>query len=124
MSLYLLDTHILLWWLINSEKLSQKHLLLINNPDNLILVSTASIWEIVLKQATGKLNIPEDLSFILDDNNIEILDITMEHALQVKNLPLWHNDPLDRILIAQCMTENLTLITVDKLISKYDIKSI
>ena len=122
MNRYLLDTHILLWWLSDDKKLSKKRKDLIIKPVNHIVVSTVSIWEIVIKKSLNKLTAPDNLKEVLQENNFEILMITPDHVLFLERLPAIHNDPFDRLLIAQSLCEDLTLITADKIIPKYDIK--
>lgn len=124
MNKYLIDTHILLWWLSNDEKLTKKVRSLIADPDHLIMVSAVSAWEIAIKKSLKKLKAPDNLKEILETNDIELLPMTIDHALQVEHLPAIHNDPFDRLLIAQCMVEGLIFITADRIIPKYKIKCI
>ena len=121
MSGYLLDTHILLWWLSDDKKLGKKRRDLIIKPSNHIIVSTASIWEIVIKKSLNKLKAPDNLKEILYENDFEVLSITPDHALYLEQLPAIHNDPFDRLLIAQSICEDLTLVTADEIIPKYKI---
>lgn len=120
MSFYLLDTHILLWWFSNDKQLSKKIKNEIADSDNNIFVSSASIWEIAIKKSLGKLKVPNNLKEIIE-SEFEFLSITAEHAQQVEFLSKIHNDPFDRLLVAQCMVEKLTLITADTIIPRYDI---
>ncbi|MCX5922051.1 MAG: type II toxin-antitoxin system VapC family toxin [Candidatus Dependentiae bacterium] len=122
MNRYLLDTHILLWWLANDKKLVKKTRDLIANPSNNIIVSTVSIWEIVIKKSLNKLIAPDNLKEVIISNDFSILSITADHALYLEKLPMIHNDPFDRLLIAQSLVEKVTLITADEIIPKYDIK--
>jgi PIN domain nuclease of toxin-antitoxin system len=121
MKRYLLDTHILLWWLADDKKLVKKTKDLIASPANHVLVSTVSIWEIIIKKSLNKLKVPDNLKEILYENDFEILPITVDHVLYVEHLPALHNDPFDRLLIAQNIVEDLTFITVDEIIPKYDV---
>lgn len=116
---YLLDTHILLWWLSDSSKLPQKAKELIRDPQNAFFVSSASAWEIAIKEALGKLKIPNDLEKAMLVNNFLHLTITIPHALSAGKLPLHHPDPFDRMLVAQAKIENLTIITHDTIFKKY-----
>lgn len=122
MNRYLLDTHILLWWLSDDKKLSKKRRDLISKASNSILVSTVSIWEIVIKKSLKKLSAPDDLKEVLYKNNFETLPIMIDHVLTLEHLPAIHNDPFDRLLIAQSIYEDLILITSDENIQKYHIK--
>lgn len=119
---YLIDTHILLWWLSDDKKLSKKVRDLIADADNRILASTVSVWEIAIKKSLKKLKVPDNLSKIIEASDIEFLPITVDHAWYVERLPFIHNDPFDRLLIAQCLVEDLTLITADKIIPTYRIR--
>lgn len=117
---YLLDTHILLWWLEGSEKLPAKARDVIQDGQNAIYVSAGAIWEMVIKQALGRLEMPDDLEAVLAGDHIEVLPITAAHTLAVATLPPHHHDPFDRIQIAQARHERLVLISVDADIQKYD----
>lgn len=122
MNSYLIDTHILLWWLSDDKKLSKKIRDLINDAENHIIVSSVSIWEIVIKKSLNKLVAPDNLKEILYENDIKILSMTADHALYLEHLPLIHNDPFDRLLISQCILEEFIFVSHDKIISKYKIK--
>jgi len=116
---FLLDTHILLWWLSDDKRLSSKVRLLIRNRNNLIYVSAASVWEIAIKSALGKLKVSENFTSVINEQGFENLDVTVEHAWGVSGLPRIHNDPFDRLLVSQAMSEGLTLITHDLRLSDY-----
>jgi PIN domain nuclease of toxin-antitoxin system len=120
----LLDTHILIWWLSQEQRLSQPEIDLISDSDNFIFVSAATAWEIAVKKMIGKLESPDDLPAALAINNFLELPITIEHSQKVYQLPLHHNDPFDRIMVAQAMSEDLTFMTRDAKIALYDIKII
>ncbi len=96
----LLDTHTLIWWLANNPTLANEAKDAIANPDNLVFVSAASAWEIAIKKSLGKLQAPDDLAVQIKQKNFISLAINIEHALKVEKLPLHHQDPFDRILIA------------------------
>ena len=119
----LLDTHILLWVAAKPECLSKQALALIEADSNDLYFSSASLWEIVIKQGLDRPDFHADASVLyrgLTDNGYHELSVTSRHALAVANLPKHHKDPFDRILIAQAMSEGFTLITADKLITLYD----
>ena len=122
MKRYLIDTHILLWWLSNDKKLPKKIDDLIANPSNSIIVSAVTAWEIAIKKSLNKLQAPDNLEEILEENNITVLSMSIEHALYVEHLPSIHQDPFDRLLIAQCIIEELIFVTADTIIPKYDIE--
>ena len=121
MKRYLLDTHIFLWWLADDKKLDQRHRKLLMDPANFITIRTVSIWEIVIKQALGKLIAPDNLKEVLHETEFEVLAITPDHVMYLKQLPAIHHDPFDRLLIAQAIYEGLTLITADTIIPKYEL---
>jgi len=117
-----LDTHIFLWWLGDNPLLSKKARNAISNVDNIIFLSAVNIWEIRIKQALGKLEITPDFFSIMKQQGFEILSITADHANRVGDLPMHHRDPFDRMLIAQAMEENLTIVTHDKVFNSYEIQ--
>ncbi|MBU7583182.1 MAG: type II toxin-antitoxin system VapC family toxin [Nostoc sp. TH1S01] len=121
---YLLDTHTLLWWLDNDNKLSTEAKQIIANPENVIFVSAVSAWEISIKKAIGKLSAPDNLAEAISVNCFEVLLITIEHGLKAGSLPNYHNDPFDRMLIAQAMSENLIIISKDAQFSQYGVNVI
>jgi PIN domain nuclease of toxin-antitoxin system len=117
----LLDTHVLLWWLDDNPGLSRRARTVIADGNNLVFVSAAVIWEIQIKHVLGKLKIPKNFRKVLDQQGFELLDITVEHAYAVGNLPLYHRDPFDRILVVQAKLENMILVSRDKRIKKYKV---
>ena len=117
----LLDTHTLIWWLANNPTLSNKAKDAIADPDNIIFVSAASAWEIAIKKSIGKLQTPNDLAMQIEAKGFVPLSIDLHHALTVESLPWHHQDPFDRILIAQAIYEHLTIITRDRKFNVYEI---
>ncbi|MBU2509792.1 type II toxin-antitoxin system VapC family toxin [bacterium] len=117
----LLDTHVCLWWLDNSTALKKEIKDVISNIDNVIIVSAVVIWEIRIKQAIGKLEIPPDFFEVLTQQGFEIIPIAAEDAYKVGDLPLHHRDPFDRMLIAQAKSGGFTILTHDKEFTKYDV---
>ena len=115
----LLDTCVLLWWLDDNRTLSQGTKNRIADGANQVLVSSASIWEIVIKRSLNKLVIPFDFEKQLTP--FQSLVVKPEHALAVGDLPDYHKDPFDRLLIAQCIVEGLVLVTNDSNIKRYDV---
>jgi len=118
---FLLDTHILLWWLENDSKLSGEIRSVVSDPNNLIFVSAISAWEIAIKQSLGKLTLPNNLEEALDISRFEVLSITLAHGIRVADLPMHHKDPFDRMLISQALVEGLTIITVDDKFKLYEV---
>ncbi len=121
----LLDTHALLWALGEKERLSPAAAAAIAAPDNEVLVSAASLWEISIQQELGKLELSrtasEWLPAALEETGIDVLDITGRHALAAGALPTHHRDPFDRMLIAQSLAEGLTLVTRDERFRPYGV---
>lgn len=117
---FLLDTHIFIWWM-EGKKLGANISNLLQNPEGVIFLSAVSVWEMVVKKAKGKLRLPKDWKETIKDSSFEILPINFEHALALEHLPLHHNDPFDRMLVAQVKTEGLTMITADSKMKRYKI---
>jgi PIN domain nuclease of toxin-antitoxin system len=121
----LLDTHTFLWFVSGDKQLPEKiknKILDINEP---CYISIASLWEITIKIQIGKLKIDisiEDLFKYADRNQIEIVQITSEHLLVLASMPQHHNDPFDRLIVSQAISENMTLYSKDKGLKKYKIK--
>jgi PIN domain nuclease of toxin-antitoxin system len=116
----LLDTHVVIWWLTDDPTLSDDvKERLDTEPD--IWLSAATVWEVAVKQAIGKLKEPVDLPERIRDSGFRELPIRADHAIVAGRLPLIHRDPFDRILVAQAQRENLTLVTRDPEIRKYDV---
>jgi PIN domain nuclease of toxin-antitoxin system len=116
----LLDTHVVLWWLTDDRTLSDDvKTMLDHEPD--VYVSPATIWEVTIKRAIGKLQAPADLPEQIRDSGFRELPITTRHAIAAGRLPLVHRDPFDRMLVAQARCEELTLVTRDADIQKYDV---
>lgn len=118
---FLLDTHILLWFLENDSRLSEIVREVITNPKNLVFVSSVSAWEISIKQSVGKLIAPSNLEEALQFSQFEVLSMTLAHEIKVADLPMHHKAPFDRMLIAQALVEGLTIITVDEKFKFYDV---
>lgn len=123
----LLDTHVLIWWLQDSDKLGRRARHAILRPGAAVFISSACIWEISIKSALGRLKLKESLGKYIPDlvaGGFHHLPINFEHALAVRDLPPHHSDPFDRMLIAQAQCEDLTLMTVDPAITPYDVRTI
>ena len=119
----LLDTHVVIWWYEDPLRLKDEARKIIEDKENALFLSPIVIWEILIKQTLNKLRVPEGLIEKAIHDLIEI-PITIKHTQALKKLPHIHNDPFDRILIAQAKVENLYLMTRDKQIAKYDSKTI
>jgi PIN domain nuclease of toxin-antitoxin system len=116
----LLDTHALLWWLAD-DGLTDQARDAVADQDNLVMVSAVSAWEISIKKALGKLTAPDDLEQQIDDGGFAPLPITIRHGIAAGELPRHHDDPFDRMLIAQAVAEGLTVVTHDKRFTDYDV---
>ena len=117
----LLDTHVLIWALTNDPKISTEAREAIVDGKNLVFVSAATVWEITIKKASGKLSTPDNLLEEIGLHRFLELPVSFEHAQYVSTLPDFHKDPFDRIIIAQAKVEKLKLITADSIIAKYDL---
>ena len=117
----LLDTHVLLWWLADDAGLEHETRSAIEDASNIIHVSAASAWEISIKKALGKLDAPDDLQAALIASQFQPLPISILHATRDGQLPRHHDDPFDRMLIAQAQAEQLTLVTHDTMFRSYEV---
>ena len=118
----LLDTHLLLWAAGNPDLLPAAARSLLDDPENELIFSSASLWEVAIKHRLGRADFRVDVRLLrrgLLDNGYGELPITSEHAVALDSLPSIHNDPFDRILIAQSMVEGITLVTADPLVAQY-----
>ena len=122
----LLNTHTFIWWDSSPQKLSRKALALCENPENNLLLSIASIWEIQIKLQLGKLSLnlplPELIESQQQTNNIELLPIDLTHVLTLDSLTNHHKDPFDRLLISQAIVEDAVLVSGDSILANYPVK--
>ncbi len=121
----LLDTHAFLWWVTDNAQLSAVARAAITNPENTIIFSVVSAWEITIKQGTGKLTLPEPAqTYIpsrLEANQFSILPVNLSHVLQIAFLPDLHRDPFDRLLVAQSQVEAIPIISIDQFVIQYPV---
>jgi PIN domain nuclease of toxin-antitoxin system len=118
----LLDTHLLLWAAGEPSRLSRKARTLIANPQNELLFSAASLWEVAIKRGLGRSDFQVDARLLrrgLLDNGYSELPIVSDHVVATESLPPIHKDPFDRVLVAQATVEGITLLTVDSLVAQY-----
>jgi PIN domain nuclease of toxin-antitoxin system len=118
----LLDTHLLLWIISQSRRLSAQARDLIGDPENELSFSTASLWEVAIKYRRGRDDFQVDPRLLrrgLLNNGYQELAVTGEHAVAVADLPPLHRDPFDRILVAQSIVEGITLLTTDPRVAQY-----
>lgn len=122
---FLIDTQCWLWWHTNPDRLSRQAFELIEDGEKSIAFSVVSAWEIVIKYSLKKLRLPmHPYAYIpkrLEISYMEVLPVQLEHALQVEKLPEHHKDPFDRLLIAQAIAENLTIISSDRQLQSYHV---
>ncbi len=123
---YLLDTHAFLWWIMGEANLSALARQTLSQASGRVLVSVASLWEMVIKIKLGKLRMPDPFDTYvlrqLQKNRMEILPIHAPHVFETLRLPTHHRDPFDRLLVAQARVEKLTLISGDETLKTYDVK--
>ncbi len=120
----LVDTRVLLWWLSDNKSLGQVARQLMADPRNEIFVSAATSWEISIKKKKGLLVVPDDIDGMVEDEGFSKLPITLFHGEQAGVLEEIHQDPFDRMLIAQAQSNALELLTVDEIIPKYSVRVI
>ncbi|MGH8021179.1 MAG: type II toxin-antitoxin system VapC family toxin [Opitutaceae bacterium] len=120
----LLDSHVVVWWSLFPARLRTSTRDALVAPENDVLLSAASVWELNLKIAKQKLTLPADYSARLLADGLEELPITIKHTVRAIALPPLHGDPFDRLLIAQALTEGLILVTSDREIIRYDVPTI
>lgn len=122
---FLLDTHTFLWWITDSEHLSQTAQDMISDSSNELFWSAASSWEVAIKYNLGRLRLPEAPGLFIPTelarNRIESLPIIDEHSFRAGQLPIHHRDPFDRMLIAQAQIEEMKIISNDHQIGLYDV---
>lgn len=115
----LLDTHVLLWW-VAGEPLADEASEQIADPANLVCVSAASVWEMSIKQALGKLRLDGDIDMVLAED-FEPVPITFDDARRAGSLPEHHRDPFDRMLVAQAQARDLVLVSRDPALESYEV---
>jgi PIN domain nuclease of toxin-antitoxin system len=124
----LLDTHTFLWWINNDPLLSDSARAAIASERNECFLSLASCWELAIKASIGKLRLTKPVErFIpeeLNANDFQLLSIDFRHIAKVEALPFHHRDPFDRLLVAQVLTEKMTIISADTVLSEYGVKRI
>lgn len=119
---YLIDTHVLLWWLTDDKRLNkQVRYILSTKP---VWCSVVTPWEIALKEQIGKIDLPDSYDKVLQGSGFIWMDVTFRHIEELRRLPQLHKDPFDRLLIAQALNEELILITADKRIHQYNVPAI
>lgn len=118
----LLDTHVLLWWLSGERTLTEEASRAIADPDERVLVSAVSIWEIAVKTSLGKLRIDGDIAGASHEAGFEELPVRWSHARAIGSLEPIHRDPFDRLLVAQALTDGHTIATRDPALEQYGVQ--
>jgi PIN domain nuclease of toxin-antitoxin system len=117
----LLDTHVLLWCLSAPAELRADTRAKLQDPDNIVLVSTVSAWEMEIKRALGKLRVPADLAERLRQRRFTELPLHLRHVRALRDLPPLHRDPFDRMLVAQAIADDLALVSRDARVQRYPV---
>jgi PIN domain nuclease of toxin-antitoxin system len=122
----LLDTQSFIWYVMGDSRLPPKLRSLIEDPLNPYRISIASLWELAIKDGTGKLRMDVSLDELIHEyvlgTGLDVMPISIEHILQLRALPQYHRDPFDRIIIAQSLVDNLTVVTTDPEFKKYPVR--
>jgi PIN domain nuclease of toxin-antitoxin system len=121
----LLDTHVVVWWLEDADRLSRRASTLLANLDNSILISAAVGWELAIKVTLGKFKPPsilDGLDRLIQQEAFSELPITLAMAVHAGLLPTHHSDPFDRMLVAQAQSLNIPILSADAILDRYDVK--
>ena len=122
---FLLDTHIFIWWADEPERLGKRLLDALLDIENELILSVVSLWEMQIKAQLGKLTLRRPLKELIhlqqSVNGLQLLPVTSKHVFLLDELPLVHKDPLDRLIIAQALAENLTLVSHDRVFEDYQV---
>jgi PIN domain nuclease of toxin-antitoxin system len=117
----LVDTHAVLWWLADDPVLPEAARAALADPGHELLVSAASLWEVAIKRATGRLEAPDELPELIAEEGFAWLSVSARHAWEAGGLPFHHRDPFDRLLIAQARVESLAVVTGDPRFGAYGV---
>jgi PIN domain nuclease of toxin-antitoxin system len=121
----LLDTHAFLWWVEGTPTLGRRARAAVANPDNDVFISMASCWELAIKLSLGKLRLSQRLDRFIPDqltvNGFSLLAVELRHVVGVADLPFHHRDPFDRLLAAQALQEQLTIVSNDRVFRRYGV---
>lgn len=124
----LLDTHAFLWWCADDPRLSLSVIDAVGSEENEVYLSVVSGWEIAIKNRLGRLPLPEKpgtfVPQMIERHSLAVLPVGLRHSLFDAELPVFHNDPFDRLLVAQAVLEDMTLVTDDRAVTSYPVKSL
>ena len=123
MTRLLVDTHALLWWLMDDDGLSDTARAALADPANDVLVSMASVWEIAIKRGLRRLEAPDDLPDHIEAQGFGWLPVVADHAWRVQDLPPRHRDPFDRLLVAQALSEGMAIVSADARFGAYGVET-
>jgi len=122
----LLDTHVFLWFCMGDVRLSDTARKMIENKSNQRLLSIISVWEMTIKIGLGKLRIHQPIQTLLPDqmkvNRIDLLELELDHIYRLIQMPLYHRDPFDRLLISQSISEQIPIVSADLVFDAYSIE--
>lgn len=118
----LIDSHALLWWGEAAPTLGVAARAAIADPANEVLISTAALWELVIKASSGKLTLPADIETMVASQGFSVLSITFVHLRRFGMLPRHHRDPFDRMMIAQALAEGIPIATGDRIFPAYGVQ--
>ena len=121
---FIMDAHVLIWVANDPHNLPSRVLSILNNPENSVYISIASLWELRIQQSIGRLILPKNFFHLLHLSGYKILHITVDHLEKLLDLPLLHRDPFDRIIIAQALAEEFILISKDAMIQQYNVSTV
>jgi len=126
MSAYLLDTNVFIWWTGDAGKLSKPVYQALQDPNNLLFISVASLWEMQIKIQIQKLTLPASLADILqkqkEDNGLQVLALLESHVFAASGFPMHHKDPFDRMIMAQAYLEDLIILSSDEILKQYPVE--
>lgn len=120
----LLDSNALLWWLDHDAPLDPDVRAMVDDVANQVAVSAATVWELGIKAASGKLRVPANLLELLDAQEVDVLGVTALHGAAAAALPLHHRDPFDRMLVAQAKLDDYVLVTADRRLADYGVATV
>lgn len=124
MTTYLIDAHALLWWLAGDQRLPRRSHQAVADPENRVLASAVSAWEVAIKSALGKLEAPADLIEVVEKSGLEWIPVEPREAYAAGGLPMHHRDPFDRLLVAQALERSAQLISRDDKLDPYGVERI
>jgi PIN domain nuclease of toxin-antitoxin system len=118
----LIDSHTLIWWRVGSPALGVAARSAIADPANEVLISIAALWELTIKESSGKLTLPDDLETMVADEGFSVLGVSFAHLRSFGTLPRLHRDPFDRMMIAQSLSDGVPIATADRVFAAYGVQ--